>query len=210
MRLGALASAAAICFSWLVLTADQPLQHRPQRVLVAGVSGSGKTTFAARIQRGWGLPHTELDALFHGPGWQPRPSFLDDVAAFSSRPRWVTEWQYGVARPMLAERADTLVWLDYPFPLVLFRLLRRTIGRRLRRAKLWNDNIEPPLWTFFTDPEHVVRYAIAGRRNYRSRMPDVERLYPHLQIVRLRSHRQARRWLARSMPAAPHLRLVSD
>src|SRR3712207_7517851 len=46
---------------------DDQLPHRPARVVVAGTSGSGKTTLAARIGRELGIPHVEIDALFHGP-----------------------------------------------------------------------------------------------------------------------------------------------
>ena len=43
------------------------------RVVVAGISGVGKTTLARRLAAARGLRHVEVDALFHGPGWQRRP-----------------------------------------------------------------------------------------------------------------------------------------
>ena len=36
---------------------------------------------------------------------------------------------------------------------------RHRSSARLGRQVLWNGNIEPPLWTVFTDPEHIVRWA---------------------------------------------------
>ncbi|NPC99119.1 shikimate kinase [Nocardioides sp. zg-DK7169] len=51
----------------------------PCRVLLAGRSGSGKTTLGRRLAEVLAIPHVELDALHHGPGWTPRPEFLDDV-----------------------------------------------------------------------------------------------------------------------------------
>ena len=116
---------------------DQPLPRRPKRVLVAGVSGAGKTTLARRIAEITGGPHLEIDAIFHGPGWTPRPEFLADLCSFISADAWTTEWQYDAARPLLAERADLLVWLDFPFLRVtLPRVLKRTVHRRLRREEL--------------------------------------------------------------------------
>src|SRR5690349_10048858 len=129
-----------------MLTAGDPLRHRPRRVIVAGVSGSGKTTLAARIAAITGGPHTEIDSLFHGPGWEPRPSFADEVRALAATDSWTTEWQYTAARDILAERADLLVWLDYPFLRVtLPRVIRRTLHRSRSREVLWNGNIAPPL-----------------------------------------------------------------
>lgn len=174
-----------------------PLPQRPRRVLVAGVSGSGKTTLAARIATATGGRHTEIDALFHGPAWTPRPEFLDDVRTFTDEAAWTTEWQYSQARPLLAHRADLLVWLDPSFLRVtLPRVLRRTLTRRRRRVELWNGNIEPAFRTFLTDPEHIVRWAISTRGAYRESVPRLEVDHPHLVIVRLRSQREVERWLA--------------
>jgi adenylate kinase family enzyme len=136
-----------------------PLPCRPYRVLVAGTSGAGKTTTAARIAGVLGIPHVEIDALFHGSDWTPRPSFESDVHAFSAGPAWATEWQYSAVRAHLAACADLLVWLDLPRSLVMRQVIRRTLVRRLRRQQLWNGNREPALWTIFTDREHIVRWA---------------------------------------------------
>jgi hypothetical protein len=142
-------------------------------------------------------PHIEIDALFHGPNWVPRETFLDDVQAFVGKDRWVTEWQYSSARPLLAERADLMVWLDVPFATTtLPRVVGRTLRRRLRREILWNGNVEPPLRTFFTDPEHIVRWSFSTRRNYRVRIPELEATQPHLTVVRLRTQRQVESWLS--------------
>ncbi len=176
---------------------DEPLPARPRRVLVAGVSGAGKTTFAARVEEVAGLPHTEIDALFHGPAWTPRDEFVSDVEALIAGDRWVTEWQYSPVRERLADRAELLIWLDLPFTtVVLPRVIRRTLRRRLRREKLWNGNVEPPLHTFLTDREHIVRWSVSTRNVYRERIPALEARHPHLRIVRLRSADEADHWIA--------------
>jgi adenylate kinase family enzyme len=178
-----------------VLTATDPLLFRPSRVTVAGVSGSGKSTLARRLGAGLDLPYTEMDALHHGPGWTRRPTFEADVRAFAASDRWVCEWQYDDVRPLLAARADLLVWVDLPFRVTLSRVVRRTVGRRLRREELWNGNREAPLHTFFTDPEHIVRWAIRTRHVYDERVPAVASAYPALSVVRLRTTREVDHWV---------------
>ena len=179
-----------------MLTAHDPLPCRPQRIAVAGVSGSGKTTLARHLARILDVPHTEIDALFHGPDWTPRASFADEVRALAAREAWVTEWQYDIARPLLAQRADLLVWLDPPFwTVTLPQVVRRTVRRRRTRELLWNGNVEPPLRTFFTDREHVVRWAVSTRAKPRERVSAVAAERPDLTIVRLRSRRDTQRWL---------------
>ena len=186
-----------------MLCSDDPLPRAPQRVAVAGVSGVGKTTFAARIADVIGSPHIEIDALFHGPNWVPRAEFEQDVRAFTATTAWVTEWQGASARHLIAARADLLVWLDLPFfRVTLPRVLRRTVSRRLRRQELWNGNVEPPLRTFFTDPQYVVRWAVTTRHKYRDLVPRLEVDVPGLEVVRLRSSREAERWLRGPLAAS--------
>ncbi|MDX2704298.1 adenylate kinase [Streptomyces sp. PA03-6a] len=171
-----------------------PLPHRPRRVLVAGTSGAGKTTLAARVAAALRVPHVEIDALFHGPGWTRRPSFEADVHRFSAEPGWVTEWQYGSVRAHLAARADVLLWLDLPRRRVMRQVIRRTLVRRLRRQRLWNGNVEPPLWTILTDPEHIVRWAWNTHGKTAARVTRLLNERPELTVVRIRSHIEAARW----------------
>lgn len=166
------------------------------RVIVVGSSGSGKTTLAARIAAILGIPHVETDALYHGPGWVPRPSFLEDVRVLAASEAWVTEWQYREARPLLLERATLAVWLDYPVWLRMSRSIRRTVRRRVRRVELWNGNVEAPLWTILTDRDHIIRWAWQTRHKYDDIPERFARESPGLPLVRLRSQADAEAWLA--------------
>lgn len=179
----------------MLLGAGDALPRRPQRVLVAGTSGAGKTTLAARLGQVLEVPHVEIDALFHGPGWTPRQSFAAEVEAFSAQPRWVTEWQYGAVRALLAERADLLVWLDLSRARVVRQVLARTVRRRVRRQVLWNGNVEPPLWTALTDDEHILRWAWRTHRLTGGRVADAHQQRPELPVVRLRHRREVQQWV---------------
>ena len=174
----------------------------PRRILVAGTSGSGKTTLARRLSAVLDVPHTELDGLHHGPRWTPRPEFEDDVRALAAGDAWVTEWQYRRVRPLLLGRAELLVWLDLPVAVVMWQVVRRTVRRRLERTVLWNGNVEPPLTTFLTDPDHIVRWAWRTRHKLRGLDARLATDAPHVRVVRLRSRRAVDRWLTAQLPAA--------
>lgn len=151
---------------------------------------------AAALATRLGVPHHELDALFHGPGWVPRPTFVAEVTALAATGSWVVEWQYDQVRSLLLARADLLVWLDLSRMRVFTQLLSRTVVRRLRRVELWNGNYEPPLHTIFTDPEHVVRWAWSSYARVEPRVRAVLAQDDHPIVVRLRSRREISRWLA--------------
>jgi adenylate kinase family enzyme len=178
-----------------LLGAADPLPNRPRRVLVAGTSGSGKTTLATQVAAVLQVPYVELDALFHGPGWVPRPEFEADVHRFSAGPGWVTEWMYAPVRAHLAGRADLLVWLDLPRSRVMRQVVRRTVWRRVRRQRLWNGNVEPPLRTFVTDRDHIVRWAWRTHERTAERIAAAGRRRPELLVVRLTGPNAVAAWI---------------
>ena len=179
-----------------LLTPDDAVPGCPRRIAVAGTSGSGKTTLAAAMSRLLDIPHVEIDALFHGPGWIPRPTFEDDVRRFVAQPVWVTEWQYGQVQALVASRAQLVVWLDLSRWRVMRQVVGRTVQRRLRRRELWNGNLEHPLWTVFTDREHIVRLTWSTHRQTGRQVAALIEQRPDLDVVRLRNRRAVRRWLA--------------
>jgi len=116
------------------------------RLAIIGPSGSGKTTLAAELARTAGLRHVELDALYHGPNWEPCSIEVlrERIAAATDGDDWVTDSTYHtLLGDFVVERADVLVWLDLPAHLVMWRLLRRTHVRNRDKVELWNGNVEP-------------------------------------------------------------------
>jgi len=169
-----------------------------RRIAVVGTTGSGKTTTAAEIARRLGLPHIEIDALNWGPNWTPaRPEDLyRRVAERTQGTSWVIDGNYGAVREIVWGRADTLVWLDLPFLVVLGRLLKRTLQRILTREQLWGTNRETWRGQFLSRDSlfvWVVKTHWRRRRQYAGLLSHPE--YAHLRVVRLRSPRAVRKWL---------------
>lgn len=165
------------------------------RVLIAGISGAGKTTLACALSRRFGLPHHEVDALHHGPGWAKRPTFEADVRTFSSGRRWVTEDAYHAALgDLLWIRADTLVWLDLPRRTVMWRVIRRSARRAAHKEELWNGNKET--WSDWVRPDHPIRWAWSQFECRRQVVGERIGHHPHLRVIHLHTGHQARHWLA--------------
>jgi hypothetical protein len=143
------------------------------------------------------VPYLELDALHHGPGWVPRPTFAANVDAQTRALRWVIDGNYSAVRDLLWSRADTIVWLDLPLWIAGTRVVRRSFARWLFRVELWGGCYEPsPLG--WGHPEHPVRVVWTKhgeyRRRYAARFADAG-WAPHVTRDRLRSVREVARFL---------------
>lgn len=115
-----------------------------RRVSVVGTSCSGKTTFARRLAGILSSKHVELDAIYWLPDWGERPNdeFLDLVEKAAARKSWVFDGNYTRTREIVWGRATAIVWLDYSFPLTVYRSLNRTTRRILTGEAMWAGNRE--------------------------------------------------------------------
>lgn len=98
-----------------------------QRVLIIGSPGAGKSTLAHRLSALTGLPLYNLDRIHWLPGWieRDREEALGELRAVLVRDRWIIDGNYGSNLPVRLERADTVLWLDYPTRVCLKGVLRR-------------------------------------------------------------------------------------
>lgn len=172
--------------------------HPGRRIVVIGASGSGKTTFASQIADRLNYDHLELDAIHWLPDWQEAPweVIREQVSQRTAQDNWVCDGNYSRLRDILWPRADTLIWLNYPFMTVFWRLLKRTLQRSFGRVELWNGNHESLrisflsrdsilLWLFKSYPRHLQEYPqlLALPEN------------AHLKVLRFRSPQAAQAWL---------------
>ncbi|MFI5591438.1 (d)CMP kinase [Amycolatopsis sp. NPDC051758] len=169
-----------------------------RRIAVAGPAGSGKSTLARTLGERLGVPYVEFESFFHGPGWTVRETWQADVLNHLDSDAWSIEWQGEQVRERMTARLDVLVWLDHPRALTMVRVVKRTLLRRIGRgSKIPGGNVEGPLYTFFTDRQHIVKIAWRYHPILRARVREVvdENRHPGLVVVRLRGQRQVDNWL---------------
>jgi adenylate kinase family enzyme len=143
-----------------------------ERILVVGVTGAGKSTLARALSRQLGLPHHEMDTLyFTGPDWATNSRLSEDVSRVTAEPRWIIDsLGYPEVRDLLWDRADTVIWLDYPRRVIMPRVLRRSIRRTVTREVLFGGNRET--WADWLSREHPAWWAWS---QHGSRRREVER-----------------------------------
>jgi hypothetical protein len=176
--------------------------HGCQRILVLGRTGSGKTTLARELAAATGAPHVELDALLFGPGFSkaPLPVLRQRTLSAISSDVWVTDGNKKAVRDLVWPRADTVIWLDYPLVVSLWRLGKRA---------LWRTSVIRTQTTGAQGHSGVLKQlrsaasgVLTALRSHRGQRREYVRLFAapqngHLAVVRLRSPRATRAWLER-------------
>ncbi len=168
-------------------------------IYIVGTSGVGKTTLANQLSQKYGLEHVELDAELFLEGWKARKKSVFRKRVMKKvftlqkeRKSWIMCGNYRVIIPRLSRDLDLIIWLDYSFYLIFWRLLKRTFRRLLSQEKCCGDNQESWrqqfysrksifLWMFKTFLKNKIRY---------SRLMQKE-TYKH-KVVRLRSPKELR------------------
>ncbi len=170
------------------------------RIAVIGTAGAGKTTLARLIAARFNLPHIELDAINWQPGWRDldrhdRDEFVKRVTAAVQAEAWVADGGYNSIRDILYRRATHLIWLDYERPVIMARVIRRSLVRAIARTELWAGTGNRERWHHLLRPSHPIRWAwttwCRRRRETEERLLKEE--YAHLIVSRLRHPREARR-----------------
>ena len=105
-----------------------------KRVLVIGPGGSGKSTFAARLGQILGIEVKHLDRFYWRAGWT-KPSnedWIKTVNELISGESWIVDGNYSGTLVQRLERCDTVIFLDMPRLLCMWRITKRRVIYRNR------------------------------------------------------------------------------
>jgi len=163
------------------------------RVLVDGMMGSGKSTFARALAARTGLPVIHLDVHYWKPGWG-RPSddeWRERQRALLAGKAWIIDGNYNETLALRLERAETVVFLDSPWWLCASRAfvrgLRKPVGempegcedsikRRLRDdwggvGRIWRNRRSEPEYArseISRHGSHTTAHVLRSRREVKA------------------------------------------
>ncbi|MHA1435749.1 MAG: hypothetical protein ACTSO7_18065 [Candidatus Heimdallarchaeota archaeon] len=105
-----------------------------KRVSVYGSTCSGKTTLAKKLGKILDSKTIHLDDIFWGPNWEKptRDSFENLVRKELAADKWVSDGNYSWVRNYVLDRATFAVILVLPLPLIIWRLIARSISRNTK------------------------------------------------------------------------------
>jgi adenylate kinase family enzyme len=171
-----------------------PTESIPERIVVIGCAGSGKTTLARALAVRLGARHLERDALGddEAPGFAPQVAAAIDAAGS----RWVFDGAPYNAELVVYPHPDTVVALDYPWRVVQRRVLARSVRLWLTRRGDGAHTCTAPPWRWWA-PHHPVGWAAM---THAARHAEIAELFArpelaHAHRLRFTSPRQAAAWL---------------
>ena len=169
-----------------------------RRIVVMGTTGSGKSRLAERLAEQTGLRVIELDALFWGRDWRPVPLelFRHRVERETRDDGWIVVGNYTQVRDLVWPNADTLVWLDLPLSLVMWRLVRRTVQRAATKEELWGTGNRESFRNAFLSRQSILLWALkTHRRNREKYNAEFGSLAREKRVVRLQNKREVERFV---------------
>ena len=171
-----------------------------KKLNVVGTTSSGKSTLAERLANKLGLDLIELDALHWEPNWieAPRDVFRVRVDMATQAQAWVVAGNYRVVRDLIWKRAEAIIWLDYSFPTIFWRLTTRTIRRAVTREELWNGNREKFWWHLkLWSDESLFKWLFKTYWRRKREYPQLFALpeHSHLQIIHFKNVEDTQNWL---------------
>lgn len=173
------------------------LMFRAQRVVLYGVTGSGKTTLARTLATATGLPwHSADDEIGWLPSWRERS--IDEQRALATeivdQPAWILDTAYGKWQDVVLRRVQLVVALDYPRHVSLRRLLSRTASRILTREAVCNGNVESIRLALSQDS--ILWWHFRSFERKRRRIAQMLADPDGPTVIRLSSPEHTRRWVA--------------
>jgi len=163
-----------------------------RKVLVIGSGGSGKSTFSEQLGGRTGLPVIHLDSLFWRAGWRetPRGEWAARVDELLKGGDWIMDGNYGGTLERRLAACDTVVFLDLPRALCLWRVVVRSLRYRGRsRPDMAEGCNERMTWEFV---RWVWGYPSERRPGVLKKLSE---LNGGQRVHVLRSRREVRRFL---------------
>jgi adenylate kinase family enzyme len=165
-----------------------------KRVLVIGSSGAGKSTFSRRLGAKTNLPVIHLDALHWLPNWTepPKDEWRKTVENALKDDSWIIDGNYGGTMEMRISACDTVIFLDFPRIVCVWRILKRVaLSYGKTRPDMAEGCREHFDWTFL---KWVWNFPERSRPNVEALLKKAE---GEKTIVRLRSPREVEDFFAK-------------
>ncbi|MYL31771.1 topology modulation protein [Halobacillus halophilus] len=167
-----------------------------KRVMIVGVSsGVGKSTLAREMGKRLDLPVHHLDTLHWEPGWkEAEPDvFAARQKAVAAGDKWIIEGNYRPTYDIRAARADTIVYVELPLRVCLYRVVKRWWKFRGRSRPDLGPGCEERLDYDFL--KFIVTTYHRRKREMQERLLSFQLENPSSEVIQIRSQRETAAFL---------------
>ncbi|OWA37680.1 topology modulation protein [Saccharibacillus sp. O16] len=118
-----------------------------QKIVVIGSPGSGKSVLSRKLGEALKLRVIHLDTHYWQRGWTPTPANQWDefLRQTVSEETWIVDGNYTRTLDIRLEAADTIVFLDMPRMLCMYRILKRRLIYQGKSRPDLNEECEEKL-----------------------------------------------------------------
>jgi shikimate kinase len=164
-----------------------------RRIAIVGTTGSGKTTLAGELGTLLNIPVYSLDSLQKdGIGHKIEiKDFLARIEEVSLTDSWIVDGGYKISNPILLQRAQAVIWLDYP----LTTLLPRQLMRNLHQNPVISSVNPKKIANRFGNFTSLVRKTVRKHRQIKITYKTLPVDYPHLVVFHFTHPSQKQIWL---------------
>lgn len=158
------------------------------------MAGSGKSTFALKLQKSLKLPLFHLDKYFFEANWKERnyQEFLNLQRELVEKSAWIIDGNCTRSLEMRYAKADIVLYFNLPLTLCYWRVFKRLWHKNKQiddRAENCHEIVRWKLLTYMWGFENRVNKTIAYCQEH----------YPHAEFIEINSDEEAETILQRLM-----------
>jgi adenylate kinase family enzyme len=169
-----------------------------EKIAIIGASGAGKSTLAKKLGSILKIKVFHMDRFCWLRGWKGKTgdTRIDILQELVRGKQWIIEGTYLDSSAPRLEAADTIIFLDTPSPLCLWRIIKRHREYRGRSRRDIPEGCTDKLT--LSRMLKVLAFPLTERRTLEQKLHK----YESKQIIRLRSRKEIEDFLAQQVQDA--------